>query len=55
MQFGRYDRVVVLDPGLSPLADEEFLGCFDLVQVPIEVEPCDLEYFRLVFADLLRA
>ena len=55
MQFGRYDRILVLDPGLTPLTDEEILACFDLVQVPIEVEPCDLEHFRRVFLDLLES
>ena len=54
MQFGRYDRILVLDPGLNPLTDEEILACFDLVQVPIEVEPCDLEHFRQVFKELLK-
>jgi len=53
MQFGRYDRILVLDPGLKPLTDEEILTCFDLVQVPIETQPCDLEHFRRVFLELL--
>ncbi len=55
MHFGRYDRIVVLDPGLTPLTDEEILACFDLVQVPLEVEPCDLECFRRKFLALLAA
>ncbi|MDR2945495.1 MAG: DUF1638 domain-containing protein [Candidatus Adiutrix sp.] len=55
MQFGRYDRIVVLDPGLAPLTDEEILTCFDLVQVPLEIEPCGLDYFRHIFKELLEA
>lgn len=53
MQFGRYDLILVLDPGLNPLTDEEIITCFDLVQVPIEVQPCGLEYFRQLFLDFL--
>lgn len=55
MQFGRYDRILVLDPGLNPLTDEEILSCFDLVQVPLEIEPCNLEHFRQAFRDLLKS
>ena len=55
MQFGRYDLILVLDPGLNPLTDEEIINCFDLVQVPIEVQPCDLGYFRKLFLDFIEA
>ncbi len=55
LQFGRYDRILVLDPGLHPLTDEEIITCFDLVQVPIEVQPCDLTHFRHVVLDLVKA
>ena len=53
--FGRYDRVVVLDPGLTPLTDEEIITCYDLIQVPLEVQPLDLGYFRRLLEDFLRA
>ena len=53
LQFGRYDLILVLDPGLEPLTDEEIITCFDLVQVPLEVRPCDLGYFRRIFLKLL--
>jgi len=46
INMGIYDRILLLDPGLSPLSDEEILAFFDLVQVPIEVEPLDLDCFR---------
>lgn len=55
MQFGRYDRILVLDPGLQPLSDEEIITCFDLVQVPIETLACDLDYFKSLVKDLLEA
>lgn len=55
MQFGRYDLILVLDPGINPLTDEEIINCFDLVQVPLEVKPCDLEHFKTVFGEFLEA
>ena len=53
--FGRYDRVVVLDPGLNPITDEEIITCYDLIQVPLEVRPLDLGPFRLALEELLTA
>ena len=53
MQFGRYDLILVLDPGLNPLSDEEIITCFDLIQVPIETRPCDLEHFKTAFGSLI--
>lgn len=53
LQFGRYDLILVLDPGLEPLTDEEIITCFDLVQVPIETRPVSLDHFRRVFLELI--
>lgn len=46
INLGRYDRILVLDTGLHPLTDEEILEAFDLIEVPLEFEPCDLGLFR---------
>jgi len=54
IQFGRYDLILVLDPGLNPLSDEEIITCFDLVQVPLEVRPCDLGHFRETFLEFVK-
>ncbi len=43
---GRYRRILLLEPGIRPLSDEEILQFFDLIQVPIEIEPITLEYFQ---------
>lgn len=53
LQFGRYDLILVLDPGLNPLSDEEIITCFDLVQVPLETRPCDLGHFRGLLLDFI--
>ncbi len=46
MNFGRYDRILVLDAGLNSLTDEEVLNFFDLVQIPLEFQSLDLARFR---------
>jgi hypothetical protein len=53
--FGRYDRVVVLDPGLTPLTDEEIITCYDLIQVPLEIQPLGLGHFRQLLEDFFNA
>ena len=51
--LGRYDRILVIDPGINPLRDEEILEFFDLVQVPIEVIDIDLGHFQATLKQLL--
>ncbi len=52
-QHGRYDRILLLDPGINPVSDEEILNLFDLLQVPIEVEPLDLGHFKETLLKIL--
>jgi hypothetical protein len=51
--FGYYDRIPVLDYGIAPLTDLEILSLFDLIQVPIEIEQVNLDYFKAVVKSLL--
>jgi hypothetical protein len=53
MSFGRYDRLLVLDPGFEPVTDEELLEAFEIIEVPLEVEPLGLERFERVVVDFL--
>lgn len=53
MNLGRYDRILVIDPGLNSLTDEEILAFFDLAQVPVDVMPLDLGLFRKTVTRLL--
>ncbi len=55
MHCGRYDRLLILDPGINPLSDEEIITCFDLVQIPIEIMECSLDHFRRAFMELLES
>ncbi|MDR1049919.1 MAG: DUF1638 domain-containing protein [Deltaproteobacteria bacterium] len=51
--FGRYDRILLLDPGLEPVTDMEILEAFETIQVPIEVEPLSLDNFEAFVTDFL--
>lgn len=53
INLGRYDRIVLLDPGIVPIDDEELIAFYDLVQVPIEIEPVDLTYFQKLVGEML--
>lgn len=56
MHCARYDRILILDSGVAaPLTDEEIITCFDLVQIPLEIMECPLDYFRQAFGELLAA
>lgn len=48
-----HGRILVVDPGLDPLTDEEILDFFDLSQVPVEVEALDLRCFENAVTRLL--
>ncbi|WP_449246099.1 DUF1638 domain-containing protein [Desulfarculus baarsii] len=53
LNLGRYERIVVLDPGINPLGDEEIMAFFDLTQVVIDVESIDLARFEETLGALL--
>lgn len=53
-EFGRYDRILVLDTSTNPLSDEEILEFYDLTQVPIETQQISIEHFRSKVIELLR-
>ncbi|MDR1312886.1 MAG: DUF1638 domain-containing protein [Deltaproteobacteria bacterium] len=53
MNFGRYDRMLVLGTGTPP-TDEEILECFDLFGNPVfETEPCGPDHFNSLVRDFL--
>ncbi|MDR2460369.1 MAG: DUF1638 domain-containing protein [Deltaproteobacteria bacterium] len=53
INFGRYDRILVLDMGLCPLTDEETLEAFSIIEVPIETESFPMEHFEKFFLEFL--
>jgi hypothetical protein len=42
-----------MDTGINPLSEEEILEFFDPIQVPIEIQPIRLDYFRSNRIELL--
>lgn len=54
INLGRYDRILLLDPGIVPMNDEEILAFYDLVQVPIEIECVELTYFHNLIGQILQ-
>ena len=54
INFGRYERILVLDSGLESLTDEETLEAFSVIEVPLETAPLSLERFKDFFEDFLR-
>ncbi len=51
--FGYFDRLLLLDYGNILLTDEEILYLYDLFQVPIEIEQCEMDYFQEILNQLL--
>jgi hypothetical protein len=54
INLGRYDRILLLDPGIDSLTDDEILMFFDLAQVSIEIEPLQLNHFKSILDEFLR-
>ncbi len=54
IMMGWFDRLLYIDSGFNPLTDEEILTFYDLVQVPIEFEQFDLNYFQEVVEHLIQ-
>jgi hypothetical protein len=44
--MGFYDKILLLDTGVSEFSDEELLEFFEYTQVPIEIEDIGLAVFK---------
>jgi hypothetical protein len=54
INFGSFDKIVVLDCGLFPIPDEALFEFFEFTQVPVEVMPISLDYFKGVVLGVCR-
>lgn len=52
--FGFYDKILLLDTGVSQFSDEDLLEFFEYTQVPIEIEPVDLTVFKKHVAEAVQ-
>ncbi|AEF86593.1 conserved hypothetical protein [Treponema primitia ZAS-2] len=54
MNFGSFDKIVVLDCGLFEITDEALFDFFEFTQVPVELMPISLDYFKDMVLGLCR-
>jgi hypothetical protein len=54
VNFGFFDKIVVLDCGLFEITDEALFDFFEFTQVPVEVMPISLGYFKGVVLGICR-
>lgn len=52
--FGFYDKILLLDTGVSQFNDEDLLEFFEYTQVPIEIECIDLTFFKKNVVEALK-
>ena len=53
MMLGFFDRILLIDYGINAFSDDDIIAYYDLLQVPIQIEPVQLSYFRGVLSRLL--
>jgi hypothetical protein len=46
MNMGFYDQITVLDSGIIDIADEDLMEFYEFTQIPVDVEPIDLDHFK---------
>jgi hypothetical protein len=49
------DKIIVLDTGIDDIDEEELLILYDCVQIPIEIEQINLDYFKNTIIKTLRS
>ncbi|MBU0483855.1 MAG: DUF1638 domain-containing protein [Proteobacteria bacterium] len=53
MNLGRYTKILVFDPVVNPLTDEEVINFFDLTGLFVETLPLSLSHFDRLITNLL--
>nr|WP_258359928.1 DUF1638 domain-containing protein [Moorella sulfitireducens] len=54
LNFGRYERILFLDSGISTVDEEKLLEFFDYTGVPIEIRPLGLNHFTNLIQKLIQ-
>ena len=55
INFGSCEKIVVLDTGIFTISDEELFEFFEYTQVPVELMPISLHYFKSLVLELCKA
>jgi hypothetical protein len=53
INFGGYDKIVVLDFSLEPIDEVAVLEFYDYTQTPVEIVPASLKWFQTLLEELL--
>jgi hypothetical protein len=54
VNFGYFEKIIVLDTGVFEISDEELFDFFDFTQIPVEVMKINLDYFKSVITDMCK-
>jgi hypothetical protein len=54
VNFGYFEKVVVLDTGIFEIAEEDLFEFFEYTQIPVEIMPVSLDHFKSVVLGLCR-
>ncbi|OIQ58528.1 hypothetical protein MOTE_18980 [Moorella thermoacetica] len=54
LNFGRYERILFLDSGISTVDEEKLLEFFDYTGVPIEIRPVGLNHITNLIQKLIQ-
>jgi hypothetical protein len=54
VNFGYFEKIVVLDTGVFEISEEDLFEFFDYTQKPVEVMQISLDYFKSLVLDLCR-
>jgi hypothetical protein len=54
VNFGYFEKIIVLDTGVFEISDEDLFEFFDFVQIPVEVMKISLDHFKSLVLDLCR-
>ena len=52
MNFGYFEKIIVLDTGIFEITDEMLFEFFDFTQIPVEVEKLSLSHFKGMVLDV---
>jgi hypothetical protein len=55
VNFGYFEKIVVLDTGIFEITDEELFEFFEYTQIPVEVMKISTDYFKSLVLDLCKA
>jgi hypothetical protein len=54
VNFGYFDKIIVLDTGVCEISEEDLFEFFDYTQIPVEVMEISLDHFKSLVLDLCR-